>query len=283
MSVLDQVHLTKTIGTEIRGIKLADIDDDVAKQIQQLVAERCVLVFRDQPMTVEEQYHVGTRLGEVTGGTGQEGSPGRANGPGNAIKTLHTDSNSVNTTGEGWHSDRSLDQRPPALTMLRIETVPSAGGDTAFSSMYHAYESLSPPLQEFLLGLTAVFTKDRYERFRAQHTRGGVFKSKSELNEVQEHPLVRTHPLTGRRALYVSEMYTERIKELGPHESDALLRFLYGHIARGVPFQLRVKWEPNTVTIWDNRCAQHYAIWDYFPETRHGYRLTTVGEKPFQQ
>ena len=99
---------------------------------------------------------------------------------------------------------------------------------------------------------------------------------------VSEHPVVRTHPITGRRALYVNSGFTVRIKELTRRESDALLRLLFDHIAYGVRFQVRFHWEPHSVAMWDNRCVQHHASWDYFPETRHGYRVTTVGERPFQ-
>jgi alpha-ketoglutarate-dependent taurine dioxygenase len=99
---------------------------------------------------------------------------------------------------------------------------------------------------------------------------------------VNEHPVVRTHPITGRKALYVNSGFTVRIKKLTSRESDALLRLLFDHIAYGVRFQVRFHWEPNSVAIWDNRCVQHHASWDYFPETRHSYRVTTVGEAPFQ-
>ena len=95
------------------------------------------------------------------------------------------------------------------------------------------------------------------------------------------HPVVRTHPLTGRRALCVNSGFTDRIKGLTPHESKALLAMLFDHIAHGLEFQCRVRWEPQTVTMWDNRCTQHFASWDYFPETRSGWRVTTVGERPY--
>ncbi len=158
--------------------------------------------------------------------------------------------------------------------MLRIEQTPSAGGDTLFSSMYAAYEALSPTLQQFLGTLTAVHSGDRAYRGRYG------YRDADKVYPSAEHPVVRTHPETGRKALYVNGGFTQRIKGMKPKESDMLLRFLYDHIAYGVAFQCRVRWEPHTVTMWDNRCVQHHASWDYFPETRHGYRVTTVGERP---
>ena len=160
------------------------------------------------------------------------------------------------------------------VSMLRIEVTPSAGGDTAFASVGAALATLSQPMQAFLSGCSAVHAGDLPFRSACKST------SKREY-PVNEHPVVRTHPLTGRRALCVNSGFTDRIKGLTPHESKALLAMLFDHIAHGVEFQCRVRWEPQTVTMWDNRCTQHFASWDYFPETRSGWRVTTVGERPY--
>lgn len=160
--------------------------------------------------------------------------------------------------------------------MLRIEQTPPTGGDTVFASMYQAYNTLSPSMQEYLQTLHAIHSGDKAYRGRYPRNDDG------REYPVSEHPVIRTHPRTGHKALYVNNGFTERIKELTRRESDALLRMLYDHIAYGVQFQVRFHWEPNSVAIWDNRCVQHHSSWDYYPETRHGYRVTTVGEAPYQ-
>lgn len=267
----DRLDLTKPIGTELRGVQLTDLDGGGIEQVKALVAERGVLFFRDQRMTLDQQLDVGRRLGELhvhPAAKTLEGYP--------EVLLIHTDANSTYTAGEGWHSDVSCEERPPALSMLRIEQTPPVGGDTLFASMYGAFASLSETMQQFLSTLTAVHSGDR--TYRGRYSRNDADRQYPEA----EHPVVRTHPVSGRKALYVNSGFTRSIKGLKPRESDALLRFLYDHVAYGVANQVRFRWEPNSVALWDNRCVQHHASWDYFPDTRHGYRVTTVGERPFQ-
>lgn len=256
------------IGTELPDLDLRSLDDNGIDEIAQLAAERGVLFFRNQVMTLAEQVELGRRLGELhvhPAAGSPEGFP--------EVLPVHTDANSTYTAGNGWHTDVSCDPRPPGLSMLRIEEVPSAGGDTLWASMYEAYETLSPSLQQYLQTLTAVHSGERAYRGRYKEDGGRDYP-------INEHPVIRTHPRTGRKALYVNGAFTVRIKELKTRESEALLRLLYDHIAYGVRFQVRFHWEPNSIALWDNRCVQHHASWDYFPETRHGYRVTTIGEVP---
>ncbi|MBO0887366.1 MAG: TauD/TfdA family dioxygenase [Acidimicrobiales bacterium] len=272
----ERIDLAPQIGTEFRDVQLHKLDEAEIEEVKQLVADRCVLFFRDQHMTLDEQVEVGRRLGELHIFPGQRlrAAAGADDRP-PEVMVVRGDANSRAVPGEGWHSDVSCDERPPALTMLRVETTPPSGGDTVFASMYAAYESLSAPMREFLLGLTAVHSG------RHAGPRYGYFDPKADYPE-NEHPIVRTHPVSGRKALYVNSGYAARIPQLTERESDALLRCLFDHVAYGVGFQTRFHWEPNSLTIWDNRCAQHHAVWDYFPATRHGFRVTTVGERPFQ-
>lgn len=268
---VDRVDLNHHLGTELRGVQLVDLDADALGEVRQVAAERGVVFLRDQSMTLAQQVEVGRRLGELhvhPAARAPEGFP--------EVLVVHTDENSRYTAGQGWHSDVSCDERTPAQSMLRIEQTPAVGGDTLFSSMYQAYESLSEPLRGFLLTLTAVHSSDHVYRGRYG------YKDDDKTFPENEHPVVRTHPDTGRKALYVNSGFTRRIKGLHTRESDALLQLLFNHVAFGVEFQVRFRWEPNSVAIWDNRCVQHHAAWDYFPETRHGYRVTTVGERPFQ-
>ena len=259
--------ISPRFGSELDDVTLLDMSDDEVDLLKQLAAERGVIVVRDQTMTPVQQATFARRLGELTS------YPVKAEDSPPELLVIHADENSRHVAGEGWHSDISSEVRPPALSMLRMEIVPGSGGDTLFADMYHAFESLSAEMQNFLKRLTA-----RHDP-KSHHLYLSGEKALSELPS-QVHPVIRTHPLTGRCALYVNPAFTARITELSRAESGALLDMLADHVARGVSFQIRVRWEPNTVVFWDNRCVQHHAAWDYFPEVRHGYRATAIGEVP---
>lgn len=263
-----RLDLNCHLGTELSGVHLLELDDAGIEELKLLVAERGVVAVRDQVMTLEEQIAFGRRLGPL------HVHPAYADAAHPEALRIHADANSRHAAGEGWHTDVSCDLQPPGISMLRIEVTPSAGGDTAFASMYRAWESLSEPMRAFLAGLEAIHAGDLPWR--------GVYKSKDTREyPTNVHPIARTHPLTGRTALYVNSGFTDRIKGLSRAESAGLLKLLFEHIALGVDFQCRVRWEPNTLTLWDNRCVQHHASWDYFPETRSGWRVTTQGERPY--
>jgi taurine dioxygenase len=159
-------------------------------------------------------------------------------------------------------------------SILYLTEVPPEGGDTLFASMYTAYDRLSPPVRRLVEGMTAVHDGEPVYRGRFGYTMTEKGFPKA------EHPVVRTHPVTGRKALFVNRNFTTRIKELSRLESDALLEMLYRH-AETPEFQCRFRWQPNSIAFWDNRCAQHHAMWDYFPQHRHGYRVTVKGDRPF--
>lgn len=189
---------------------------------------------------------------------------------------IHADDRSKVVAGNGWHTDVSCDEQPPMATILRMETVPPAGGDTLFASMYRAYEDLSEAMQSFLVPLRAVHD--------GAHVYAGRYGSKEEESRdgtfpKAEHPVVRTHPVTGKRAIYVNRGFTTRIVGLAPGESRAILDFLFTHM-EDPHYQCRFHWTPNSVAMWDNRCVQHFALWDYYPNTRHGLRVSVVGERP---
>jgi len=154
------------------------------------------------------------------------------------------------------------------------ELPPDGGGNTLFANMYRAYETLSPPIQRLCEGLSAVHdgTQVYGGRFGYAAKPGGFPRN--------EHPVVRTHPVTGRKALYVNRNFTTGIVGLKRHESEALLEMLYRH-AETPEFQCRFVWQPNSIAFWDNRAAMHHAMWDYFPNKRLGYRVTVKGDKPF--
>jgi taurine dioxygenase len=155
------------------------------------------------------------------------------------------------------------------------EVPPEGGGDTLFANTYRAYETLSDPIKQMLTSLTALHdsSKAHYYRVKAKDRDDVKFPN-------AEHPIVRTHPVTGKQGLYVNRGFTLRIPQLRKNESDALLEMLYRHIETP-EFQCRFKWQANSVAFWDNRCAQHHAMFDYFPHRRYGHRVTVCGDKPF--
>jgi taurine dioxygenase len=260
--------LSRHVGTELRGISLLDISDADVASITHLLAERGVLVFRDQQMSLEQQIAMGRRFGKL------HVHPAYADANHPEALRIHADGTSRHVAGEGWHTDVSCDLEPPAISMLRLEVVPPVGGDTAFASMYAALDELSAPVRAFLMDREAIHTGDLPYR--------GLYKSTAAVEyPVNIHPVVRTHPITNRKLLYVNSGFTERIKGIRQPESKALLQMLFDHIGFGIDFQCRVHWEAHTLTMWDNRCVQHAACWDYFPETRSGWRVTTVGERPY--
>jgi taurine dioxygenase len=161
--------------------------------------------------------------------------------------------------------------------MLQLHTLPSTGGDTLFASMFAAFETLSPTMQGFLSDLTA--THESEHVYRGRYSERGVDDTGKQYPSAV-HPVVRTHPRSGRQALYVNPSFTTRINELKDRESQALLQLLYAHQQRS-EFQVRFRWTQNAIALWDNRCTQHFALWDYWPEERKGHRVTIQGERPF--
>ena len=263
--------LSPVIGAEISGVDLSKtLDEATFQEIHAALMKHLVVFFRDQDLTLDGHTAFGRRFGDLHI---HPAAPKDSEHP--EILIVRGDNQVTFVAGSVWHSDVSCDVEPPMGSILRIAQVPSSGGDTLFASMYTAFEALSDRMQRLLSGLTAVHEGEQYYRGRygRANLRDGSYP-------VAEHPAVRTHPVTGRQALYVNEGFTTRIKELNPAESDALLAFLFKHCA-SPEFQCRFRWRTNSMAFWDNRCALHLAIWDYWPETRHGYRVTIKGARPF--
>ena len=260
--------LTPTIGAVIHGADLTKtLDDETYSEIHDAWMEHQVLFFRNQPMTNERHLELGMRFGPLHI---HPAAPYADDNP--ALMVVHTDKDSWRNNGSGWHSDVSADEEPPMASILHIREVPSQGGDTLFANMYAAYEALSEPMRKFLDPLAAIHTSD-YTNFYGEH------KPQRE-SPTATHPVVRTHPVTGRKLLYVNRGFTRQIKSLSRAESRALLDYLFEHTAQP-RFQCRFRWEKDSVAMWDNRCTQHLAVWDYYPETRSGIRVTVKGDRPY--
>jgi taurine dioxygenase len=265
--------VTPYIGALVSGLDITNpLSNRAVDTLHQALAEHQVLFFRDQKFTPDSQKAFGRLFGELhihPNTPGPEGHP--------EILPIHADAQSRRIAGENWHSDVSCDPEPPMGSVLHLHTVPPVGGDTLFASMYAAYEALSERMKAYLEGLTALHSGERsYRRTNALlgiDDRGRVYPQ-------AVHPVVRTHPVTRRRALFVNRGFTYRINEVSEDESEAILNYLYRH-AEKPDFQVRFRWEPDSVAFWDNRAVQHMAIWDYFPNTRSGRRVTIKGDRPF--
>jgi len=178
--------------------------------------------------------------------------------------------------GASWHTDDSFMREPASLTMLYGVIVPSRGGDTQFANMYAAYDALSAPMKALVPGLTAIH--DGGPNYTRTNRIIGEEGPKSYPHA--EHPVIRTHPVTRKKALYVNRGFTRNLIGVPRDESDAILRYLYEHMENPL-FQCRFRWQENSIAFWDNRCVQHRAMWDYWPHTRHGNRVTVAGDKPY--
>ena len=268
---IEVTKLTPQIGAEIGGVDLSrPLGNQQFQEVHDALTENLVIFFRDQRLTHDELKNFGRLFGNLAihpaSPHSPEGHP--------EILTIHADEKSKHVAGEEWHSDVSCDDTPPMGSILYLTEIPPVGGDTLFASMYAAYDKLSPPIQRLVEGLTAIHDGEPVYRGRFGYDGGGKGFPKA------EHPIVRTHPVTGRKALFVNRNFTTGIKGLSRLESDALLEMLYRH-CETPEFQCRFRWQPGSVAFWDNRCAQHHAMWDYFPQRRHGYRVTVKGDRPF--
>jgi taurine dioxygenase len=264
--------LTPSIGAEIFGVDLGGaIGNQQFDEIHEALLRHHVIFFRDQKMTPEQHKDFGRRFGKLH--IHPASNSVLAEHP--EILVIKADENSKRVAGEVWHSDVSCDPEPPMGSILYMHQPPAnGGGDTMFANMYVAYEKLSDPMKEFLADLTAVHDGEHVYRGRyGMNDTGKTFPR-------AEHPVIRTHPETGRKALYVNRGFTTHIKELNRKESDALLGMLFDH-AETPEFQCRFKWQQGSVAFWDNRAVIHHAMWDYFPLSRLADRVTICGDRPF--
>ena len=263
--------VTPVIGANVDGIDLGNLSDSGFAVLYDGLMAHGALFFRDQDISIESQKLLGQRFGKLVAHPNDPGVDGHPE-----VMPIHADENSVRATGEEWHSDVSCDPLPPMGSIVRMHTVPDTGGDTLFACMYAAYEALSERMRALLDGLRAVHDgAPYYQRVNRLLDRddGGRTYPRA------EHPVIRTHPVTGRKALFVNKLFTQYITGIPAGESRALLDFLFEHVSRP-HFQCRFRWRRNSVAMWDNRCTQHHAIWDYWPATRSGYRVTIQGETP---
>lgn len=260
--------VTRRIGAEITGIDLSrPLDAAAITLLEQALAEHQVLFFRDQSLSHEDHKRFAGYFGRLAIHSGVAGLPDHPE-----VVAIHADAQSKFVAGEDWHSDLSADSEPPLGSVLYLPIVPESGGDTIFASMEAAYDALSDRMKSYLDGLEAVHDAD--------HVYRALFPDVDRKYPRSTHPVIRTHPMSGRKLIFVNPSYTTHIVGLPREESAAILGYLYRHCVNP-DFHVRFRWAPGSVAFWDNRGTWHKAIWDYFPDVRSGYRVTIAGDKPF--
>ncbi|SEB14556.1 TauD/TfdA family dioxygenase [Variovorax sp. YR216] len=275
--------LNSTIGAEIHGVDLTRrLDDDTWREILQAFHDYLVIYFPDQPISHDQHLAFSERFGSLMDIPQLHKAEGY-----DMIHLIKRDADDTGRViGESWHADSTYFEQPPAAVVMRAVTVPEFGGDTGFLNMYAAYETLSPALRTVLDTLKAVHSATRIygSAYHAQKRKFSANNARVDLDieagdRETVHPLVCTHPGSGRRHLYVNPVYVQRFEGMTEAESQPLLRFLYDHCAR-FEHTCRVRWRKDQVLIWDNRCAMHKAIPDYIGRARYMTRTTIAGPRP---
>jgi taurine dioxygenase len=271
--------LAGAIGAEIFGVDLSqDVAPDTLAEIRRAFLDYIVIVFRDQNLTPDTQKafshnfgssHINDFFPTV------EGHPD--------VQLVAKNPEDTRNVGDAWHTDVSYVAKPPLGSMLYALEVPESGGDTMFSSTYHAYETLSEGMKSLLEPLNAVHSATKSfgvnatgPEMRAKN-KSMAFKYSEDAEQVAVHPVVRIHPETGRKGLYINSSFTKNFEGMTVEESAPLLKYLYDHMARP-EMTCRVRWEKGTLTFWDNRCAHHYALNDYQGQRRVMHRVTVLDD-----
>ncbi len=273
-SLIEIVRLGGNIGAEIRGADLSrPIAADDFKLIHDAFIRHEVLVFRDQDISLDQQMAFGRRFGELSVHPFAPNLEEKRE-----VIVLDYSAENPPSLTDQWHADETFRFEPPSITILHAKMVAAYGGDTLFSSMTAAYTGLSERMKSYIHGMQA---QHDFKPWRPLFTSSE--KHQAKLREIEQqfpnpwHPVVRIHPVSGRRVLNVNAQFVVKLKDLKHDEGDMLLNYLYDR-AKTPEYQLRVKWQPDTVVMWDNRSVQHYAPHDYYPQRRTMERITIAGE-----
>lgn len=274
-------NMTACIGTELEGIDLRQLSDKQKDELALLAAKRGVLVFRNQEVSIEQMldnaaYWGPLHIHSVTGHPSQ--GPGDMSLDG-VVLVWNDGTKDIDRINHdrrlAWHSDQTFEINTPGLTALKVINNPPEGGDTIWASSAALLSSFSPEFQDYLSKLSALHSSDRQKK---QALDQGVYIRRPQTDCI--HPVVRVHPVTGMKALFINPSYTRRIVGVPKAESDMILNFIFGQISLCEEFKVRVKWETDSVVIWDNRVLWHTATYDIYPYKRHALRATPVGERP---
>jgi len=271
-----------SMGAEIQGVDLANLDDATFDELHAAWLRHHVVVLRDQKITPEQQIAFAHRFGEIHHHPYMSGMPDYPD-----IFEIVKEPGDNYTFGSSWHTDQMFNPEPAKATMLYAHEVPSAGGDTMFANMHLAYDALSDGMKDMLADVKTWCVGDRFkksgggkraDRYKGNTVMAGKVRDPGNLVTECAHPLFRTHPETGRKALYMGG-HVQTLEGFEEAEAEPILDFLREHSVRP-EFTCRVSWKPGTLTLWDNRSVQHYAIPDY-NERRRMHRITICGDTPF--
>jgi len=266
------------LGAFVGGIDLSkDLDEETVNEIRTALLEFCVLFFRNQSITGEQHLALAAQFGEI-----DNPHPVFDNDERDARLTIIESKGRAHDDEHYWHTDVTYQEAPSMGSILAAKKIPESGGDTLFASMYAAYDTLSAPIKKMCEELSAQHSFERGWGTTFRMLEGGDDKL-HELKKIfplMTHPVLRTHPETGRTALYVNEYYTSGINEFSEAESEAFLKLLHHH-SQLPDFQVRHSWQTGDIAFWDNRCTQHYASNDYGAAHRLMNRVTLVGDKPY--
>jgi taurine dioxygenase len=272
---IEVVPVSGAIGAEIRGIDLTDLDDETWLEIHRAFLEHLVIFIRDQTLTPAQQIAFARRFGEI--GTypfveGMEAYP--------EIVEVRKEPEEQENFGGIWHSDTAYLETPPLGAVLYAKDLPPVGGDTLWSNMYLAYDALSDGMKRLLAGLKGVnSSKKGAAAVGRQARRDEAPRDSPDVHYEAVHPVIRAHPETGRKALYVNFGHTIGFEGMTAAESEPILNFLFEHLTRA-EFTCRFRWEVGSLAVWDNRCSQHYAMNDYHGHRRVMHRITIKGDVP---
>lgn len=268
--------LSTAVGAEIGGVDIgAPMDDGLIAEIHRAFLAHHALFFRDQSLSPEQYLRFARAMGEPSEYPFVEGLDGYPE-----ITEFVKEKDERVNFGGVWHSDTTYLEHPPMGTILYALEIPPVGGDTIFANMIAAYEALSPGMRRMLDGLSAVNSAEKGDAAltRADMSRQRP-KDEGDTVTTSEHPVVRTHPETGQKALYVNPGHTLRISGLSDAESAPILEYLYRHQQRP-EFNCRFRWRTGSVALWDNRAVQHYPLNDYHGHRRAMRRITLAGDRP---
>ena len=273
--------LAPACGAEVSGIDLADPSADAMRHLEQAMAQYSVLFFRDQHLTPAQQLEVTRRFGSIL----RVPYIKHLDEYPDIIAVLkEPDERKISTFGGTWHSDFSFLEEPPSFTLLYALELPALGGDTLWASQYDAYDNLSAGMKKLLDPLRAIQTawphgtKGPGAGTATSRSIGMVRGDPAADREISQ-PVVRVHPVTGRKALFVNPVYTQYFEGMTQEESRPLLQFLFQHATKS-EFTCRLRWAPGTLAVWDNRCLLHLAINDYDGSRRLLHRTTVAGQRP---
>lgn len=275
------------LGAEISGVDLRDIDDETFAEIHEAWLEHLVVFFRDQKLTPEQQIAFAKRFGTIHHHPFIKGMPEYPD-----ILEIIKEEGDTRAFGETWHTDQMFNPKPAKATILYAKETPSVGGDTMFANMYQAYDALSEPMKSMLKDAKVWCVGDRKKlsagdkmgptdgnRYTGNEKMAAKVQDPGDLQTESAHPLVRTHPETGRKALFIGS-HVQTLHGMTHAEARPIVEFLKAHSVQP-ELTCRFRWEVGSMAIWDNRCTQHRALNDYHGKRRRMHRITIAGDAPF--